>query len=157
MINVLTFVAVIGSGLAAGVFFAFSSFVMPGLRRLPAPQGIRAMQAINVTAVRPPFMIDLVGTAVLCAVLAVLGVINLGHPYGPWLLTGGLVYIAGSIGLTRAFHIPRNDALDALDPDAPASADHWNRYQREWNAGNHVRGLLCAVATGLLTAGLLAG
>src|SRR2546422_10143662 len=88
MINVLTFVAVLGSGLAAGVFFAFSSFVMPGLRRLPAPQGIRAMQSINITAVRPPFMIDLVGTALLCAVLVVLGVINLGHPYGPWLLAG---------------------------------------------------------------------
>jgi hypothetical protein len=38
-----------------GVFFAFSSFVMAALRRLPAAQGIAAMQSIHVTAVTPVF------------------------------------------------------------------------------------------------------
>jgi uncharacterized membrane protein len=37
----------------AGVFFAFSAFVMRALARLLAPQGIAAMQAINVVAVTP--------------------------------------------------------------------------------------------------------
>ena len=32
------------------MFFAFSTFVMQALDRLPAPQGIAAMQSINVTA-----------------------------------------------------------------------------------------------------------
>lgn len=30
-------------GLVSGAFYAFSSFVMPGLRELPAAQGIAAM------------------------------------------------------------------------------------------------------------------
>ncbi len=34
-------------GLVAGVFFAFSTFVMSGLARLPPADGIRAMQSIN--------------------------------------------------------------------------------------------------------------
>jgi uncharacterized membrane protein len=45
---VLTVVAALGCGLNAGVFFAFSSFVMAALRRLPPAQGIAAMQSINV-------------------------------------------------------------------------------------------------------------
>lgn len=60
--HLLTVAAVLGCGLNAGVFFAFSGFVMAALRRLPAPQGIAAMQSINVTAVRPPLMAALFGT-----------------------------------------------------------------------------------------------
>lgn len=36
-----------------GVLYAFSSFVMAGLKRLPPDHGMTAMQSINVTAVRP--------------------------------------------------------------------------------------------------------
>ena len=37
-----------GSALVAGVFFAFSSFVMKVLARVPSAEGIAAMQSINV-------------------------------------------------------------------------------------------------------------
>jgi uncharacterized membrane protein len=39
--------AALGAGLNGGVFFAFSGFVMPALQRLPAAQGIAAMQSIT--------------------------------------------------------------------------------------------------------------
>ena len=66
MTTTLTFISAIGCGLVGGVFFAFSTFVMQGLGRLPAPQGAAAMQAINVTAVTPVFMAALFGTAAVC-------------------------------------------------------------------------------------------
>src|SRR5215204_4121571 len=40
----LTVAAALGCGVVAGVFFAFSSFVMAAFARLPAGQGIAAMQ-----------------------------------------------------------------------------------------------------------------
>jgi uncharacterized membrane protein len=49
----LTMITALGCGLSAGALFAFSSFVMPALARLPASQGIAAMQTINVQAVTP--------------------------------------------------------------------------------------------------------
>jgi uncharacterized membrane protein len=52
----LTLFAALGCGVVAGVFFAFSAFVMRALARLPAQQGIAAMQAINVAAVTPVFI-----------------------------------------------------------------------------------------------------
>jgi uncharacterized membrane protein len=157
MIDILTFVTVLGCALAAGVFFAFSTFVMAGLRRMPAPQGIAAMQSINVTAVTPAFMIQLFGTALLCAVLVVIGFIELAEPHGPYLISGGLVYLVGTILLTGVYNVPRNNALDRLDPSTPDSADYWARYLREWVRANHVRTLSSLAATGLLVGALLAG
>jgi uncharacterized membrane protein len=49
----LTLVAALGCGLMAGVFFAFSAFVMKALARLPLAQGIAAMQSINVAVINP--------------------------------------------------------------------------------------------------------
>ncbi|MGH8722014.1 MAG: hypothetical protein ACREU4_08520, partial [Burkholderiales bacterium] len=67
----LTLLAALGCGLMAGAFFAFSSFVMRALARLPPAQGIAAMQSINVAVIAPLFMLALFGTGLACAVLAV--------------------------------------------------------------------------------------
>jgi uncharacterized membrane protein len=50
LLFVLTLFAALGCAMMAGVFFAFSTFVMMALARLPAEQGVAAMQAINVAA-----------------------------------------------------------------------------------------------------------
>ena len=68
---VLAFLSALGCGVVAGVFFAFSAFVMKALARLPAEQGVATMQAINVSAVTFAFMAALFGTAVACGALAV--------------------------------------------------------------------------------------
>jgi len=47
LLTVLPLLAALGSGVVAGVFFAFSSFVIPALARLPPAQGVLAMQSIN--------------------------------------------------------------------------------------------------------------
>ena len=53
LLAALTMVAALGCRLNAGVFFAFSSFVMKALARLQPAQGIAAMQSINQMAVTP--------------------------------------------------------------------------------------------------------
>lgn len=57
----------LGCGVAGGAFFAFSTFIMRALARLPAPQGIAAMQSINVVVITPLFMMALFGTGAACA------------------------------------------------------------------------------------------
>ncbi|HEV2780985.1 MAG TPA: anthrone oxygenase family protein [Actinophytocola sp.] len=155
MIDILTFVTALCTAIAAGVFFAFSTFIMAALRRMPAPQGIAAMQSINVTVLTPLFMIPLFGAGLLAAVLAVVGILRLGEPNGAYLLAGSLVYLLGTPIITIVYHVPRNNALDRLDPSTSDSADQWARYLREWTGGNHVRTLSSLAATGLLIAALL--
>lgn len=82
MLSWLVLVAAVGAGLTAGVFLAFSSFVMTGLGRAPAPVGVRAMQEINRAAPNPVFMLTLFGTALLGVGLAVAAIV--GRDPGSW-------------------------------------------------------------------------
>ena len=150
----LTLVSALGCGLMAGAFYAFSSFVMRGLARLPPAQGIAAMQSINVTAVRPAFMAGFLGTALACLALAVLSVLDRGAPDAAWRLAGSVLYLAGGFLVTIAFHVPRNDALARVDPESAEGAAYWARYLREWVPGNHVRALACLAAAAVLTIAL---
>jgi ketosteroid isomerase-like protein len=47
-ISILTFVAALSCGLVAGIFLAFSNFIMRALGSVPPNSGIAAMQSINV-------------------------------------------------------------------------------------------------------------
>jgi uncharacterized membrane protein len=143
----VTFVTALGCGLSAGALFAFSSFVMRALARLPAPQGIAAMQSINVQAVTPVFMTALFGTGVACIAVGIWSLVDWNDSYSPWMLAGSALYLAGPIGVTMAYNVPRNDALAAAAPNSAEGAELWKRYVREWTAGNHVR-----VAAGLAAA-----
>lgn len=153
---VLTVLALLACGLVAGTFYAFSSFVMRGLAALPPAQGIVAMQAINVAAPHPAFMAGFVGAAALCAIVAVVTFVLWPDPGTVQLLLGSALYLVGSFGVTIAANIPRNDALDALDPQALESADHWRTYVREWTRWNHVRAVAALAATFCFLLGLTA-
>ncbi|MEU2896757.1 anthrone oxygenase family protein [Streptomyces sp. NPDC001273] len=144
---VLTLLGVLGTGLAAGVFCAFSTFVMRGLAALPPAQGVAAMQAVNVAAVRPGFMLVFLGSTVLCAVLTVVTFVLWPEEGAVELLVGGALYLLGSFGLTVAANIPRNDALARLEPDSAEAVAYWPVYVREWTRWNHVRTLASAGAT----------
>jgi uncharacterized membrane protein len=135
----LTLVAAVGSATMGGVFHGFSSFVMKGLGRLPAAQGAAAMNSINVTAVTAAFMAPLFGTALLCLGLGVFAVVSWSEAYAVYLLIGALVYVIGTIGTTIAYHVPRNDALAAADPNSAEGQRLWAAYLTEWTRANHLR------------------
>lgn len=146
--------AALGSGLMAGVFFAFSSFVMAGLARLPAAQGLAAMQSINRTASHPLLMAALFGTALACVVLVVWTVSNRSEPAFGWVLAGSASYLIGGLVVTIARNVPMNLALERLSADDPEAADRWTSYAASWTRWNHVRTLTSLGGTALLTVAL---
>lgn len=150
---VLTLFAALGSGLIAGVFFAFSAFVMTALGRLPADQGIAAMQSINIVVINPWFFAAFLGTAAACVVLAIASLFRWGEPGAIYLLMGSLLYLAGSFLVTLLFNVPLNDALAAVEPGSAEGAGLWTRYLGEWTVWNHVRtGASLAAAAALVFA-----
>jgi uncharacterized membrane protein len=152
MMSVLGFAAALGCGLVAGAFFAFSTFVMKALARLPAPQGIAAMQSINVAVITPSFMTALVGPGLLCLALVVSSLRALDGPPAYYRLAGGALYLLGTLAVTIAFNVPRNDVLAKVAPDSPEGARIWETYLKEWTWWNHVRTAAAAVAAALFTA-----
>ncbi|QMS87536.1 DUF1772 domain-containing protein [Nostoc edaphicum CCNP1411] len=144
----------LGCGLVAGVFFAFSTFVMNALARLQPREGMSAMQSINITAINPLFMMALFGTALACLFLAITSLSKWHQPDAVYLLIGSLLYLVGTVVVTIAFNVPLNDALAIAKPDSTEGADLWARYLTTWTLWNHVRTIAAFGAAALLTSAL---
>src|SRR5688572_24777260 len=76
----LTLISALGCGLVAGWFFAFSNHIMKSLGRRPDPEGIAAMQEINIVVINPLTMTALFGTALTCVALSILSVLDWDEP-----------------------------------------------------------------------------
>ena len=150
---IVTIGCALGCGLNGGVFFAFSSFVMKALARLPAGQGIAAMNSINVFAVTPAFMTALFGTAAACLVVMAWTWFTPGRLAAVYLLSGSAVYLVGTIGVTVVFNVPRNNALAALHPSSAEANRLWAEYVAAWTSWNHVRTVSALIAAALLAIG----
>lgn len=147
LLDTVTILAALGAGLMAGTFFAFSAFVMAALGRIANPEGMRAMQSINVTVLNPWFFAAFFGTAVLSVVLLGAALFGAGGAAAAWLIAGSVLYLAGCIGVTVAGNVPLNNRLAAADADSADGAALWARYLRVWTAWNHVRTIACLAAT----------
>lgn len=151
---VLTFVSALGSGLIAGFFLAFSIVVMKSLAQQPPPQGIAAMQSINIVVINPMFMSAFFGTAAACLMLTVSTFFRWQRPGTAYLLTGSLLYLVSTILVTILFNVPRNNALAAVDSTSPEGANVWANYLSNWTAWNHVRTIAALAAAVLFTIAL---
>ena len=146
IVFVATFLAAIGSGLIAGVFYAFSTFVMRALAQRPPVEGMAAMQAINVAVINPLFLGAFLGTAGVCAVAAAGAVTRWEQPGSAYVLAGAALYVVGTFGVTMVCNVPLNNALATVAPTDPAAGALWADYLRRWTTWNHVRTLAAALA-----------
>jgi uncharacterized membrane protein len=142
----LVFAAMLGSGIAAGLFFIFSNTIMASFARLPVAQGIAAMQQINVTIINPLFMLVFMGLVVLSLVLGAKAIFGWAEAGSAWLLAGSVAYLVGCFLVTMVFNVPLNDALAAVDPASAEGAAIWARYLNEWLPWNHARTVACVVS-----------
>jgi uncharacterized membrane protein len=143
LMTAATFLAALGSGLMAGLFFAFSTSVMSALGRMPPPAGISAMQSINVTILNPVFFAVFFGTALMSIVLIAGALAGWSDMSAAALLAGGVLYLAGCMAVTMVFNVPLNNALAATAADSAEGAVIWSRYLAEWVPWNHVRTVAC--------------
>ena len=153
LVLALKLFAALGCGLVAGVFFAFSSFVMSALSRLPAAQGVAAMQLINIRVLNPLFLGVFLGTAAACVALAAISMLR-PQPGAAFLLAGSLLYLVGTFGVTVVFNVPLNDALATLQPDDVEASSRWAAYVSGWTAWNHVRTVAALAAAAAIVLGI---
>lgn len=178
--TLLLWIGAIGCGMMAGLYFAFSTFVMRALSGMPVAAGAMAMQTINRVILRSPFMPLFGGTtaisvALLAAVVFVWSKDVTWTAFGPALLTeptvwsvadlsvsapvfgAGLVYFIGMFLCTGLFNVPLNEELDAVDPASHEGAAVWRAYVRQWTRWNHVRALSSGLACLLFIYAISAG
>lgn len=153
-LSVLFIVGALGCGLVAGIFFAFSSFVMAALGRLSASEGIAAMNAINVTVINPGFMLAFFGTAVVCITAAAAAALR--GAGDTWLVAlAAVLYVVGCIGVTMVRNVPLNNQLAAVAAGTAEAATLWTHYLGTWTFWNTVRTVASTSAAVLLMVALV--
>ena len=148
-ITCLLWFAAIGCGLLAGLYFAFSTFIMTALGRIGQVSGITAMNAINTVIVQSLFMPLFLGTTLASLLLAIAAAFRWGEPGAAAMLAGGLLYVIGMFVCTAVFNVPLNNALAAVDPASMEAASLWARYLTDWTLWNHVRTVSSTLACAL--------
>jgi uncharacterized membrane protein len=155
LLQLFIWFAAIGCGIMAGLYFAFSAFIMRALDSIPTASGVAAMQAINRVILKSPFMPLFWGTTLASLALAVAGVMVWTERGGAAMFAGGAAYVLGMFACTIFLNVPLNNLLDRIDPEAEDAVAIWARYRRQWTWWNHVRTLASALASALFIAALI--
>jgi uncharacterized membrane protein len=138
--------AVVLSGLVAGVFMAFSDFVMKSLAAATPAAGIESMQIINRKVYGSVFLVLLLGMAPVSLGIAVYAIFAVSGPASGWLIAGGTIYVTGVFVVTIACNVPMNKRLDAMDLNVPGTESYWASYASSWTRWNHVRSATSAAS-----------
>ena len=154
IVTVLLWVAALSSGLMAGVYFAFSGFIMKAFESIEIEQGIAAMNAINKTILRSLFMPVFFGSSIISLLLIIVAVLQWNEVGSGILLIAGLVYFVGMFLCTVVFNVPLNNLLAGLDENSTNAKDVWSRYLKTWTKWNHLR-TVCSLVTCALCIWLL--
>jgi uncharacterized membrane protein len=149
LLDACTALLAIVCGLLGGFFFAFSVVVMRALRTQPPAHAVAAMQAINVVVINPWFLTPFLGATGGSVALAV-ATLARGSENAALVVAGCALYAVGTFGVTMAFNVPRNRALEALPADSTDAAELWKGYLVEWTGWNHVRTVAALLAAACL-------
>jgi len=146
--------ALIAAGLNAGLFFGFTTAVMPGLSGASDTAFIDVMQRINRRILNPRFFSVFFGAPLLALLWAVAATGSGAAPAVPaW---AAFALLAGHFLITVAVNVPLNNALEAAGQAGRAAdpAQVRARFEGPWNRWSQVRTVLSAAALACAAAGL---
>jgi uncharacterized membrane protein len=140
--NILLIAAAVLSALIAGLFYAWSCSIIPGLAKLDGRTYVAAMQSFNKAILNPVFFLSFMGT------LIALPVATFAHFHQPlsarfWLLlAASLLYIVGVFGITAIGNVPLNNMLASFDISTASSEaidDVRLKFEAPWNNLHSIR------------------
>ncbi|MEV0688006.1 anthrone oxygenase family protein [Nocardia sp. NPDC050378] len=139
--------AMLSTGLVAGVFYAYAISVMPALTRTGDRTLIEIMQKINVVIINPWFMFGFLGTVGFTALAAAL---HLGGDHRATLIWIGIALVLNVIAfaVTAGQNVPLNDALAAAGDPATLADPVSVRadFEAAWVRWNILRAVLHTAA-----------
>lgn len=146
MKKMTTFVLIltaVATALIAGLFYAYSCSVNPGLGKLSDEGYLLAMQSINRAILNPVFFASFMGTLLLLPVSTWLQYRSGGASTAFYILFATtIIYGLGTFGVTITGNVPLNEALDKFNVKS-ASIEEIARqrqlFEIPWNRLNNIR------------------
>jgi uncharacterized membrane protein len=142
-------IAVVTSGLLAGVYYSYSVSVMPALAAFDDRTFVDVMNKLNVVIVNPAFMLVFLGSVGFSALA---GVCYRKSDNRPLLIciAIGLALNVASLIITSAVNVPLNSQLATAGSTATDVAGLRRQFEAPWITWNLVRALANTAATAIL-------
>lgn len=137
------------SAVVAGVFSAFSEFIMSALLKAEPASGIEAMQQINRDVIRTQFVAGLLSIAAFSTIFALYSLTVFEGAALVTLILAPLVYLPCVFVMTLAGNVPMNNRLDRLNHSSAEAHAYWLEYGHKWTRLNHVRSVGSVLTAGL--------
>ena len=139
----------LSTGLMAGLFYAWSISVTPGLAQVGDEHYLQAFQAMNRAILNPAFFICFMGLVLLLPLLANQYYSSPVSSQFWFILAATLLYMIGIMAVTFFGNVPLNNTLEALQIDTmtPAQMTAFRLgFESKWNQLNWIRTICSALA-----------
>ena len=136
----------ISAGAMAGVYFAFSGFIMASLDQQGPDRAKETMNTINRVILRSWFMPLFFGSTLMNVIILLVAALNSELPGRGALIAGASIYIIGMFGCTAVFNVPLNNRLANTAGESGKSIN-WSDYCIVWTRWNHLRSVSCVATT----------
>lgn len=151
--NLLQIIAVLLTGLVAGLLYGYDCSVIGGLGALPDKAYLSAFQSINKVIQNPYFFVSFMGSnVVLPASTWATYKTGMSSSYY-FLLAAAIVYITGVFSTTMFGNVPLNNSLaqvNLADMTAESLLILRQKFESSWNNLHHIR-TYAAILSFLLT------
>ncbi len=128
------FIAILLTGLSAGLFYAWQVSVIPGTRKIIDITYLETMQSINKAILNPAFFILFFGSPLLLWISTFQHYQN-GTAF--WsLFSATATYLIGTFAITAFGNVPLNDTLEALNLQELSDIEivgFRRSYEKRWN------------------------
>lgn len=142
MQTILLIIATVFAGLMAGLFYAWSISVTPGIAQVNDHNYLNAFQAMNRAILNPAFFIAFFGQAIVLPILTH----QFYHASSPILfrlvLAATLLYWLGCMAVTMFGNVPLNNTLEVLQVELmipQKRLDFRLDFEQKWNQLNWIR------------------
>jgi uncharacterized membrane protein len=144
MNTTILIITTVFSGLMAGLFYAWSISVTPGLAKINDVSYLQAFQSMNRAILNPLFFVVFFGLVVLLPVLSYLSFQTSISNHYWYLILATILYFIGIMGVTIVGNVPLNNELEALQIESmtPEQMDEFRKsFESKWNRLNRIRAI----------------
>ena len=111
LLQICQFIAVLFTGLLAGLFYGYDCSIIKGLGNLQNDVYVQSFQSINKVIQNPYFFVSFMGSLLVLPVASWLSYNNFNTTTFYLLLSASLVYFIGVFGVTVFGNVPLNEQL----------------------------------------------
>ncbi len=142
MNTIILILTTLSAGLMAGLFFAWSISVTPGLAKVGNENYLQAFQSMNRAILNPAFFIFFMGLIILLPLLSYLSYRSQVTGQFGYVLAATILYLTGVIAVTFFGNVPLNNTLEVLQIESmqpQQMSDFRLGFEKKWNQLNMIR------------------